>query len=213
MDFIAKLKELAEQEDVLAVSREVNELRVKFDDYVLEEERKFQVLQLEAQEKGETVPELETDFGKDAFYTIFDAYKTRRRAVIEERNAIESKNLAEKRGLINRLKEIVTTEENIGAAFSAFKEIQEKWKGIGDIPRDKRNDVQKEYSKLLEDFFYNINIYKQLKDHDFHRNYQLKLDVINKLKELQKEETLKEIEAQLKQLQHDWEDIGPSTLR
>lgn len=209
MDFIAKLKELAESEDVLAVSRDVNELRSKFDDYVLEEERKFQVSQLEAEEKGETVPELDTDFGKEAFYEVFDVYKGRRKAVVDERNAVESKNLTEKRGLINRLREIVSSEENIGAAFAAFKEIQEKWKEIGDIPRDKRSDVQKEYSKLLEDFFYNINIYKQLKDHDFHRNHQLKLNVIDALKTLQKEESLKDVEAELKKLQHDWDEIGP----
>lgn len=209
LDFIAKLKELTANEDVLAVSRDVNELRSKFDDYVLEEERKFQVRQLEAEERGEEVPELDTDFGREEFYSIFDKYKAVRKAKAEEKKAIESKNLGLKRALIKRLSEIVTTEENIGAAFSAFKEIQEEWKTIGDIPRDSRNDIQKEYSKLIEDFFYNINIYKQLKDHDFHRNHQLKLEVIQKLKNLQKEESIKEIEAQLKQLQNDWEDIGP----
>ncbi len=209
LDFIARLKELAANEDVLSVSRDVNELRSKFDDYVLEEERKFQVSQLEAEDRGEEVPTLETDFGKEEFYTLFDAYRTARKEKADEKKAIQSKNLGQKRALIKRLSEIVTTEENIGAAFGAFKEIQEEWKTIGDIPRDKRNDIQKEYSKLLEDFFYNINIYKQLKDHDFHRNHQLKLDVIQKLKDLQKEESIKEIETQLKQLQNDWEDIGP----
>lgn len=209
LDFIARLKELAANEDVLSVSRDVNELRSKFDDYVLEEERKFQVSQLEAEDRGEEIPTLETDFGKEEFYTLFDAYRTARKEKADEKKAIQSKNLGQKRALIKRLSEIVTTEENIGAAFGAFKEIQEEWKTIGDIPRDQRNDIQKEYSKLLEDFFYNINIYKQLKDHDFHRNHQLKLDVIQKLKDLQKEESIKEIETQLKQLQNDWEDIGP----
>lgn len=208
-DFIAKLEEFVNNEDVLGVSRDVNELRGKFEDYVLEEERKFQVLQLEAKEKEEEAPTLETDFGKEAFYAVFDVYKTKKKAIIEERNAIESKNLSEKRALIKRLEGVVGGEENIGAAFASFKEIQDTWKEIGDIPRDKRNDVQKEYSKLLEDFFYNINIYKQLKDHDFHRNHQLKLNVIEELKELQKEESLKEVEKQLKALQNDWDGIGP----
>lgn len=208
-DYIAKLKELTGHEDALAVSREINALKSKFDDYVLEEERKLQVSQLEAEEKGEAIPEAEGDYGKEEFNVIFDVYKERRKAVIDERNAMESKNLQEKQRLINRLKEVVTTEENIGAAFASFKEIQEKWKEIGDIPRDRRNDIQREYSKLLEDFFYNITIYKQLKDHDFHRNQQMKLEVIERLKELQKEESIKEVEGQLKQIQNEWEDIGP----
>lgn len=209
MDFIAKLEELSAQEDVLAVSRDVNELRGKFDDYLLEEERKFQVSQLEAEERGEAIPEQEGDFGKEAFYTVYDAYKTRKKAAIDSRNAIETENLRQKRELISRLQKVVTSEENIGAAFAAFKEIQEKWTEIGDIPRDKRSDVQKEYSKLLEDFFYNINIYKQLKDHDFHRNHQKKMEVIDRLKTLQKEEKIKDIEAGLKSIQNDWDSIGP----
>ncbi|NVK64722.1 MAG: DUF349 domain-containing protein [Flavobacteriales bacterium] len=208
-DFIAQLEELSAHEDVLAVSRDVNELRGKFDDYILEEERKFQVSQLEAEERGEAVPEMEGDFGKEAFYQLYDAYKTRKKAAIDARNAIESENLRQKRELITRLQKVVTSEENIGAAFASFKEIQEKWNVIGDIPRDKRSDVQKEYSKLLEDFFYNINIYKQLKDHDFHRNHQMKQEVIEQLKALQKEESIKEIETNLKRIQNEWDGIGP----
>ncbi len=207
--FIEQLQELVANEDVLAVSRDVNDLRSKFDDYVLEEERKFQVAQLEAEEKGEDAPVQEGDFGKQAFYELFDAYKLKRKSAAEEKKAYELKNLGDKRVLIRRLSEVVTSEENIGAAFASFKEIQDKWKEIGDIPRDKRNDIQKEYSKLLEDFFYNINIYKQLKDHDFHRNLQMKFVVIDKLKETQKLDSVKEIEAHLKLLQNEWEDIGP----
>jgi hypothetical protein len=209
LDFIEQLTALTSQEDVLSVSQSVNELKTKFNDYVLEEERKQQVAQMEAEEKGETVPEPEGDFGKEAFYAIYDEYKAKRKAIIEEQKAVETKNLQEKKGLINKLREVVQTEENIGAAFASFKEIQEKWKSIGDIPRVKRNEIQTEYSKLLEDFFYNIKIYKELKDHDFHRNHQLKIDLIEKLKSLVSIDNIKEVETHLKSLQNDWEDIGP----
>lgn len=50
---IEELEALVNQEDVLAVSRELNELKARFDDYILEEEHKNQVALLEAQEKGE----------------------------------------------------------------------------------------------------------------------------------------------------------------
>lgn len=208
-DFIERLKELAANEDVMAVSQEVNELRTKFSDYILEEERKAQVAKLEAQEKGEEVPETDNDFGKEAFYEIYDAYKVARKAAVDELKAIEERNLQQKRGLIAKLKDVVQNEENIGAAFAAFKEVQEEWKTIGDIARDKRNDIQSEYSKLIEDFFYNIKIYKELKDHDFNRNHQLKMELIEKLKKLVEVKNIKEVETQLKALQNDWEDIGP----
>lgn len=209
LNFIEQLKELTSQQDLVAVSRDVSELKSKFEDYVLEEERKLQIAQIEALENGTEAPEAENDFGKEEFYSIFNEYKERKKSVVDEIHAVESKNLHEKLGLIERLRHIITNEENIGAAFGAFKEIQDNWKEIGDIPRNKRNDIQAEYSRLLEDFFYNIKIYKELKDHDFHRNFQLKQDVIAKLKSLHDVQEIKEVEQQLKSLQHDWEDIGP----
>ncbi|MFN5879338.1 MAG: hypothetical protein ACK44B_10745, partial [Flavobacteriales bacterium] len=50
---IEELKTIAQNEDALAVSREVNELKARFDDFMLEEERKEQVAALDAEVKGE----------------------------------------------------------------------------------------------------------------------------------------------------------------
>tara|TARA_B110000285_G_scaffold136465_1_gene152827 strand:+ start:445 stop:2178 length:1734 start_codon:yes stop_codon:yes gene_type:complete len=218
LNFLEEIKAYAENENALAVSRDVNELRGKFGDYILEEERKVQVSELEAQNTPETSGEVKIQAAqkteellqlKEKFYAVYNVYKEKKNAIIEEKNSSESKNLTEKIGLIKRLQEVVTSEENIGSAFGALKEIQERWKEIGDIPRDKRNSIQGDYSKLLEDFFYNIKIYKELKDHDFHRNSQLKGKLIEELKQLNEVKSIKEVEAQLKVLQNNWDEIGP----
>lgn len=219
MNFIERIKELTQNEDTLTVSRDVNELKRKFDDYILTEEGKIQVESLNAKDKGED-PEKEIEEKakarlealmkeKDVFYEIYNQYRNKKQKELELKNSIEQKNLTEKRSLIAQLKDVVDNEKNIGAAFAAFKEIQEKWKSIGDIPREKRNEIQKEYSKLLEDFYYNIKIYKQIKEHDFHRNAQLKESVIKRMKELNLLENIKEVESKLKLLQNEWNDIGP----
>lgn len=215
LNFIEELNSLTANEDALSVSRDVNDLRSKLEDYILEEERKIQVAQLVAEEKQEPVDaSVEANQEailqlKESFYVIYNAYREKRKAASEEKKATESKNLAEKNALIKRLKEVVSTEENIGAAFAALNEIQEKWKEVGDIPRDKRSDIQSEYSRLLEDFFYNIKIYKELKDHDFHRNYQLKTALIAELKKVNQLDAIREAEKELKRIQNDWEDVGP----
>lgn len=212
-DFIAKLNELTSGEDLMAVNRDVNDLKSKLEDYILEEERKIQVEELTAEEKGEAIDKSEAKDEliqlKEQFIELFDSYKTQYKKLRDEQKAVEEKNLGDKVALIKKLKEIVQNEENIGAAFAGLKDIQEKWKAIGDIPRSKRNEIETEYSHLLDDFFYNINIYKELKEHDFHRNHQLKLDVIEKLKALNKLETIKKVENGLKELQDKWNDIGP----
>ncbi|MFZ9029004.1 MAG: hypothetical protein ACO2Z9_08310, partial [Crocinitomicaceae bacterium] len=86
-EFIEKLKELTATEDILEVSKDVSELRSKFEDYVLEEERKVQVAELEAKDKGEVFEAPETDFGKEEFYNIYSEYQEKAKALRSEKKA------------------------------------------------------------------------------------------------------------------------------
>lgn len=210
--FVDALKALATQEDPLAVSREISELRGKFEDLILEEQRKQQVAQLEARERGEEVESAEADAEdtiREEFYAIYTAYKDKRNAAQEAKVLSEGSHLRQKRALIERLRRVIQTEENIGAALGQYKEIHEEWKNVGDIPRDKRQEIQSEYSRLLEDFFYHLKIYRELREHDLHRNHQLKVDVIRRIKELEKTEQIKDLEQAIKNLQHEWDECGP----
>lgn len=203
------LKALVSQEDALAVSREVNELRSQFEDVVLEEDRQFQIKQLEAQEAGETVEERPEDLVRKEFYELVAAFRERRNEQQRVKKESEEANLRRKKSLIERLRGVIDSEENIGAALTAYKEIHEAWKEVGDIPRDKRQDIQSDYSRLLETFFYHIKIYRDLREHDLKRNTQLKQEVIRKIQELQNVSSIKDIEQAIKGLQNEWDEIGP----
>lgn len=207
--FIEALQALTNQENPLAVSREVSELRSKFDDVLLEEQRKFQVAQLEARERGETVEDAEPDEVREQFYVIYSEYKERRNAAVQDKKDTEGSHLREKLALIERLRKVIQTEENIGAALTHYKEIHDAWKLVGDIPREKRQEIQSEYSRLLEEFFYHLKIYRELREHDLHRNHQLKLEVVQKIKQLEQVEQIKDVENSLKALQHEWDETGP----
>ncbi len=207
--FIEALQTLTNQENPLAVSREVSELRSKFDDVLLEEQRKFQVAQLEARERGETVEDAEPDEVREQFYVIYTEYKERRNAAVQDKKDTEGRHLREKLALIERLRKVIQTEENIGAALTNYKEIHDAWKLVGDIPREKRQEIQSEYSRLLEEFFYHLKIYRELREHDLHRNHQLKLEVVEKIKQLEQVEQIKDVENSLKALQHEWDETGP----
>jgi len=206
---LESLKNLVQQEDALAVAREVSELRNHFEDVVLEEDRQFQVKQLEAQEKGEPVEERGEDGVREEFYKLYNEFRDRKGGLQKAKKEAEESNLRRKKVLLERLKDVVEKEENIGAAMTAYKEIHDAWKEVGDIPREKRQDIQSEYSRLLETFFYHIKIYRELREHDLHRNHQLKLDVIQRIQELSNMENLKEVEQAIKTLQNEWDETGP----
>ena len=206
---IDDLKTLALQEDVLAVSREINEIKSKFDDQLLEIERKDQVASMEAEVNGEVYEPIDIKPLKEEFYALYNAYRESKTAVLKAKETEETGNLNQKKALIERLKHIIQNEENIGAAFKAFKEIHEAWKNVGDIAREKRNDIQHEYSKLLEQFNYQISIYRELKEHDLKRNLQLKEALIAQLEALAKSESVRDLESMIKALQNEWEEVGP----
>jgi hypothetical protein len=207
---IDQITALSQQEDLLQLGRTASEIKQNFEDQLIELERQEQVKRLEANVAGETYEEVDYKPFKEAFFEAYGQFVTQRKAQQQLQQTLEAQNLRLKKDLIARLKEVIDNEEKIGTAFQAYKEIHETWKKIGAIPREQRESIQKEYSRLLEIFFYNIKIYKELKDHDYRRNKQLKEDLIFKLKQLRVASLdQRELEAQLHALQDEWEEIGP----
>ena len=208
--YISKLKSYLLEDDLLSISREVSKLKTEFDDWLLHSEGKQQVALLKAKESGENIEQIDFSVIKESFFALFSKYKETQKQQLDLKNKLESENLKLKKSLIGDLKNLVENEENIGTAFNGYNTIQQTWKKIGDIPRDKRDNIQKEYSRLRELFFHNITIYKELKEHDYKRNTQLKQKVIVKLQTLRNEcEQIRELEKTLRVYQDEWEDIGP----
>ena len=173
-NFQEKIQALEASEDLIGLGRDASELRQEFEDFMIEAERVEQVKRLEAADQGTSYDEFDYSPVKEAFFDVYKAFQEKRKKQVELKSALENENLKQKKALVERLKDVIENEEKIGTAFNAYKEIHENWKKVGDIPRDKREALQKEYSRLLEIFFYNIKIYKELKDHDYKRNQQLK---------------------------------------
>jgi hypothetical protein len=209
-EFLEKIKTLAAAEDILSVNTEINELKSKFQDFLIEEERLRQVELLETENDRLEQEEVSNDDAiKEEFYEIYNEYKNRKTSLLSAQKLEQEANLRLKKNLIERLRKLIQEEENIGVAVSSYKEIHETWKTIGDIPRDQRQDIQNEYSKLLESFFFNLKIYRELKEHDLKRNSQLKKELIEKIKALFAVESIKEIESAIKSLQNEFDEIGP----
>lgn len=214
-DFLGELQQLLETEDVLAIVQEVGDLKDSFQQSMQEKEKSLQRKKLESKEE-EATPEV--DFSeeegaleqeKEQFFVLYQTYRDRKIAVQTAKKLEQEANLRSKQNLISRLKSLIAEEENIGTAIGEYKTIHETWKNIGDIPRDNRQEIQSEYSKLLESFFFNIKIYRELKDHDLKRNLQLKLEVVEKIQQLAQLTAMKDVESGIKALQNDFDETGP----
>ena len=209
-EIISKIKELTQQDVVLPLSEEFKTLTDKFYALLREEEHAWEIKKLERIEAGEKPEAIEkpVDEGFEEFKTVTAEFKTKRQAEIDAKKEVEAQNLKAKKDLIAKLKNLVDNEEHIGRAIGAVREIREKWNEIGEVARDKRQSIQKEYGHLMDDFNYNIKIYKEIADHDKAKNLKLKKEVIEELKALLPLEKIKDIEPKLRALQNKWSEIG-----
>ncbi|MEZ4923182.1 MAG: DUF349 domain-containing protein [Crocinitomicaceae bacterium] len=210
VEIIARLNELAHLDKVLDAVNEFNELTAEFQKLQEEEEHAFEVQKLERIEAGEKPENIEKPVYEymDDFKRLSQLFKDKKKIEVNAQKDIENANLEKKRALIAALTDLIQNEENIGRAIARFKDIQDSWKEIGAVPREKRQDVQKEFSNLVENFRYNINIYKDIKDHDLNRNLSLKKELLDKLKALLDVEIIKDIEEKLHAIQDEWNAIG-----
>jgi len=209
-ELLQRIQTLLQNEDLEAIRKDVRTDIDSFRSLIQEDFR----AQREAWEKEEHEDDDKFQFQPSPeelqFNELVDQFKTREKAwrqrIAEEQRA----NLEVKTGLIDALRSIIQEEENIGAAFARFNEVREKWEATGDVPGDRYKETHDEYHRLRDEFFYNINIYKQLQEHDLQKNLKLKESLIEQAKTLASMEDLKERETLARGLQKQWFDIGPS---
>lgn len=117
----------------------------------------------------------------------------------------------EKEVLIQQLENLIKNEQNIGKAFSDLKSIREKWTITSQKGVFEQKEIDRKFTKKIEDFYYNINIYKAIQEHDLKRNQQLKEVILNKLEQAASTPSSKELIFKIKQLRTEWESVGPVT--
>lgn len=121
----------------------------------------------------------------------------------------QARNLTIRQEIIAKIKDLSHVSENVGAAVRKLQELQNQWKETGSISSHKYKEVQSDYSKAVEEFYYNLKIFRDLQEHDLKKNFELKTAVIEKLKGLQSLENVKEAERLIKIFRNEWDEIGP----
>lgn len=209
-EIIQKFDTLLQTEDLNAIKQEVRDLRDSYNALTREEQHAQQEKwNAEEHEEGQDfafVPAEEDE----RFEALLVQYKERVREQKEKIAAGQKANFEAKNTVLNELEALIRDEENVGKAFEVFKELNERWSSIGDIPGDKLRDLQDRHQRLRDDFFYNINIYKELREHDLKVNLRRKEELIELARGLVSLEGIHEIEMLARSYQKQWSEIGPS---
>ncbi|HLP13801.1 MAG TPA: DUF349 domain-containing protein, partial [Flavobacteriales bacterium] len=162
--------------------------------------------------RTETESEGEVDYADDdhieKIKESVKIYRERLEKNRQDRDNIEQDNYKKKKDVVDELTRLISEEENISKAYFRFNELKEVWRNIGNVPQEKQQDVQNEYSRLVELFHYNMNIYKELRENDLKKNIALKNDIITRIDALKEKTNMKELDTALRNLQREWDDTG-----
>jgi hypothetical protein len=121
----------------------------------------------------------------------------------------QAKNLVIRQEIVSKINDLTKLSDNVGAAVKMLQELQTQWREAGQVSTHKYKEIQSDYSKAVEEFHYNLKIYRDLQEHDLKKNFEHKTELIEKLKALQLLENIKEAERLLKIYRNEWEEIGP----
>ena len=146
----------------------------------------------------------------EAFHSLYDQYRNRRQQYLEALEAQKLKNFETKQALIEELRQLVDSdEESVKTVMDKFNDIQDRWKGVGEVPREKMNDLWQNYHFQIEQFFNKLKINRELRALDQKRNLELKLQLCEQAEELIVEPSITKAFKGLQDLRVRWKEIGP----
>ena len=146
------------------------------------------------------------------FKELFAVYREERDKHIAMLEASKEENLKVKLAIIDELKELINSEENINTTFARFRELQQRWKEAGLVPQQNVKDVWETYNLYVENFYNYIKINRELRDLDLKKNYEAKLALCEQAEELALESHIVEAFRKLQKLHDEWRETGPVAI-
>jgi hypothetical protein len=205
---VTEFNRLLNHHKIQTISKHVNQIKAEFNS-------KFSTLLDEKKEEfvnegGNEIDFFYTDDTKKLFNQLYKEYRQSISSYYKEREQNLKQNLENRLGIIEEIKGLLNVEENINTTYKHFKELQEKWRSAGPIPRDKYNNAWNSYHHHVERFYDFLHLNNDLRDMDFKHNYEQKLKIIERAEELAKDENINRSFRELQVLHKLWkEELGP----
>ncbi len=207
-DLLAAFTELLE-DDISRIRNRASAIRNQFNLLNKEVEKQaFDAFLAEGGNKEDYTPS--NDAVAEEFYKAYDIYRARRQKMQEEIDAQKAANLEAKKQILEELRVLIDKdEETLKQTYDEFNAIQDKWKSIGEVPREHMNDLWQNYHFLIEQFFNKVKINKELRMLDLKRNLEQKIQLCERAEELIVETSVVKAFKALQELRAKWREIGP----
>lgn len=202
-----QLENSVKSEDLQAAASRVRQLREAYFELVKTETDAKRNHYLEEGGLAEDF-EMRKDELDEKFDALCSQFNKKRSELKAQKEKQILENTATKKLIIQELKEVMKSEENISKAFQKFQALQSKWRSVGAVLPAEANSLWQNYQFCVSQFFDMMKISKDLRELDQKKNLELKTELCEKAEKLNEEHSLKKAIDGLKFLQDQWKEIG-----
>ena len=205
-DIIIRIKEIAQ--DPLNISKEeLEQLKQTF--YKLHRATVDAARQAHIEEGG--LPEdFKVDNNEENEYKAAMAIIKEKRAEQQrEEERQREENALRKEAILERLQAMVDNADKEQASHNDYKELQQEWKSIGEVPATKQTDLWKRYQLLTERFYDILKLSIEFREYDFKKNLEAKTKLCEAAERLADEQDVISAFHQLQKLHNEFREIGP----
>lgn len=204
---VDSFKIILDSKPIQSINNHVNAIKSSFDAQFSKilAAKKSQFLS----EGGESINFSYSNPLKNEFNELFKKYKDQRNKYFKNLESELKSNLELRTAVIEQLKDLIENAEPT-TMYNRFRDIQERWKKIGPVAREKYNDTWRTYHHHVERFYDLLHMSNDFRDFDFKKNFDKKMKIIAKAEVLAKHDDVNYAFKQLQILHKMWkEDIGP----
>ena len=204
---VQEFQKLLKEDNIQNIKNKIEKIKLsfnkKFSDLLKEKKEAFLA------EGGNEIDFHYTNPSKALFKDLLFEFKTKRQRFYNLQEEEQKENLIKRLALIEDLKQLIDNAEP-ATMYGHFKELQDKWRVIGKIPRAKYNDTWRTYHHHVERFYDLLHLSNDFRDLDFKNNLEEKLKLVEKAEELAESNDLNKAFRELQVLHKLWkEEIGP----
>ena len=205
-ELVSEVKKIRSSDAIKVSKKQLGEIKSAFDDLFHSERKEAHATFLS--EGGEKDGFEYIDIDAKSFYdTLKEIHELKRKHKSQQEEQRVS-NTRKKRILLDELRELVDGEETPNT-FNQIKELQKTWRDTGHVAQADYQELNANYSALLDRYFSFRSIYFDLKNLDKDKNLELKTAIIGEVIALLEYENTLEAIKKLNELHAQYKSIGP----
>lgn len=149
------------------------------------------------------------DEDEEAFKAEMILVKEKRQQAFLKQEEEKQANLKAKETIIERIKAMITTPDEVNNNFPEFKKLQQEWKEIKLVPAEKVTELWRSYQLYMEQFYDLLNLNREAREYDFKKNLEKKTQLCEAAEKLAEEDDVVSAFHQLQELHQEYRETGP----